>query len=130
MIAELLMDMSAVIIDKHKPSLGDSMRRNGRTLQVGDKAVTDFNGKGLTTVVITDRNDNASSQSGVSFRVDPPLKGGDGWTWYDSDWFECAIDAKASISTVIAERFSFSELCELLPAGVSWGWSYDKIRPY
>lgn len=63
----------------------------GRELQAGDYALTDFNGKGLTRVRIVQRGgrrDYGHSQSGILFRVDPPLKGGDSMTWYDADWFE------------------------------------------
>lgn len=60
----------------------------GRTLQPGENAMTDFNGKGFTKVTIIERKSPASSQSGILFRVEPPLKGGDRETWYDADWFE------------------------------------------
>jgi len=59
-------------------------------LQKGDEAVTDFNGKGVVRVAITDRRENAQSQSRVMYRVWPPLKGGNNETWYDADWFEPA----------------------------------------
>jgi len=62
----------------------------GRKLQKGDEAVTDFNGKGVVRVAITDRRENAQSQSRVMYRVWPPLKGGNNETWYDADWFEPA----------------------------------------
>ena len=59
-------------------------------MQKGDEAVTDFNGKGVVRVAITDRRENAQSQSRVMYRVWPPLKGGNNETWYDADWFEPA----------------------------------------
>ena len=62
----------------------------GRKLQKGDESVTDFNGKGVVRVAITDRRENAQSQSRVMYRVWPPLKGGNNETWYDADWFEPA----------------------------------------
>ena len=62
----------------------------GRKLQKGDEAVTDFNGKGVVRVAITDRREHAQSQSRVMYRVWPPLKGGNNETWYDADWFEPA----------------------------------------
>ena len=52
----------------------------GRKLQKGDEAVTDFNGKGVVRVAITDRRENAQSQSRVMYRVWPPLKGGNNET--------------------------------------------------
>ena len=59
-------------------------------MQKGDESVTDFNGKGVVRVAITDRRENAQSQSRVMYRVWPPLKGGNNETWYDADWFEPA----------------------------------------
>lgn len=56
-------------------------------LKAGDEALTAFNGNGLTLVRITARLDGSPSQSGVSYRVAPALKGGDASTLYDADWF-------------------------------------------
>ena len=53
-------------------------------MQKGDEAVTDFNGKGVVRVAITDRREHAQSQSRVMYRVWPPLKGGNNETWYDA----------------------------------------------
>lgn len=66
------------------------MSRAGRKLQVGDEALTDFNGKGLTLVQIVERITDAASQSRIMFRVSPPLNGGNKFSWYDADWFEPA----------------------------------------
>jgi len=66
------------------------MSRAGRTLQVGDEALTDFNGCGMTLVRIVERVEGTTSQSRICYRVAPPLKGGDARTLYDADWFEPA----------------------------------------
>lgn len=64
----------------------------GRYLQVGDEALTDYNGPGpLTRVTIVDRDDTRKrghSKSGILFRVAPNLRNGGASTWYDADWFE------------------------------------------
>lgn len=59
----------------------------GLSLQVGDAARTDFNRGQVTPVTITARKELAFSQSGVMFRVSPPLHGGDLDSWYDAGWF-------------------------------------------
>ena len=67
------------------------MSARGRKLQVGDKALTDYNGDGLTIVTIVEREDtrkHGHSQSGILFRVYPFLKHGTLKSWYDADWFE------------------------------------------
>lgn len=67
----------------------------GRQLQPGDDALTDFNGRGtLVRVRIVERDDqrrHGHSQSGIMFRVHPPLKYGTAASWYDADWFEPAF---------------------------------------
>lgn len=64
----------------------------GRFLQPGDEALTDYNGPGpLARVRIVERDDTRThghSQSGILFRVSPPLKHGTAANWYDADWFE------------------------------------------
>lgn len=69
-----------------------AIMRSGRTLQPGDEALTDYNGPGpLARVRIVERDDTRThghSQSGILFRVSPPLKHGTATTWYDADWFE------------------------------------------
>ena len=62
--------------------------KEGRLLKVGDKALTDFNGKGMTVVTITSRHEGTRSQSGICYKVDPPLKGGSEESLYDADWFQ------------------------------------------
>ena len=66
------------------------MSKAGRTLQSGDAAVTDYNGKGMTLVRIVDRLENTASQSRICFRVAPALKNGTLESLYDADWFEPA----------------------------------------
>ncbi len=66
------------------------MSQAGRKLKAGDDALTDFNGNGLTLVRIVQRIEGTRSQSGICYRVMPPLKGGDESTQYDADWFEPA----------------------------------------
>jgi hypothetical protein len=66
------------------------MSKAGRSLQIGDEALTDFNGRGLTLVRIVERVDGTQSQSRICYRVEPPLKWGDASTLYDADWFEPA----------------------------------------
>jgi len=72
----------------------------GRGLQIGDCALTDYNGPGpLTKVMIIDRDDSrrhGHSQSGIMFRVSPVLRNGDGMTWYDADWFEPVPNAQVT----------------------------------
>ena len=59
-------------------------------MNVGDEALTDFNGRGLTLVRITERIEGTRSQSGILYRVAPSLKAGDAMTQYDADWFDPA----------------------------------------
>lgn len=65
------------------------MSKAGRSLQVGDEAVTDYN-PGITVVRIVDRIEGTKSQSGICFRVVPPLEKYDPRAQYDADWFEPA----------------------------------------
>lgn len=69
--------------------------RMGRTLQVGDEALTDYNGPGPKVKVrIVERDDrrvHGHSQSGIMFRVTPNLNNGSVNSWYDADWFEPAV---------------------------------------
>ena len=65
------------------------MSKAGRKLQVGDEALTDFNGPGgLTLVKIVERFAEANSQSRICFRVWPLLKNCDERSKLDADWFE------------------------------------------
>ena len=66
------------------------MSKAGRALKAGDEALTDFNGRGLTLVRITERIEGTRSQSGILYRVAPSLKAGDEMTLYDADWFDPA----------------------------------------
>lgn len=74
----------------------------GRHLQPGDMAVTDISGGAFTRVRIVERDDSGQrrSQSGVMFRVSPPIAGGSSETWYDADWFEPAPPAEVPPSTL------------------------------
>lgn len=64
---------------------------NNRNMKIGDKAKTMYNGgRSPTVVTIIDRcadRTQGCSQSGVLYRVDPPLRDGKPNTWYDADWF-------------------------------------------
>lgn len=64
------------------------MAVKGRSLQSGDFALTDFNGRGMTRVRIVNRKEKTISQSGVMFQVAPPLKNNQPDAWTDADWFE------------------------------------------
>ena len=65
------------------------MSKASRKLQVGDDALTDFNGPGgLTLVKIVERFTEANSQSRICFRVWPLLKNCDESSKLDADWFE------------------------------------------
>jgi hypothetical protein len=61
--------------------------KNGRELQPGDLALTDFNGRGLTQVRILLRKEDRACQSGILFQVHPPLKNTAALDWIDADWF-------------------------------------------
>lgn len=63
------------------------MTHLGRNLQVGDEALTDYNGNGLALVRITERFDGQRCQGGILFRVAPLLKGGTSSSLYSCDWF-------------------------------------------
>lgn len=65
------------------------MSKAGRSLQIGDEACTDYK-RGITVVRIVDRIEGTKSQSGICFRVDPPLEQYDPKAMYDADWFEPA----------------------------------------
>ena len=69
------------------------MSKLGRTLEVGDYALTDFNGGGvMTKVEIVERKEvNSGSQSGVLFKVKPILRNGSEDSWYDADWFSPSV---------------------------------------
>lgn len=73
------------------------MMSRGRQLQVGDRAVTDFNRVGtMTHVEILRRADNFPSQSGVAFQVSPALKNCISESvWIDADWFEPSPNVKS-----------------------------------
>lgn len=68
----------------------------GRELQVGDEADTDYPGW-TVRVRIVERKEDRNCQSGILFRVDPPLREwrdlsnpydeGGALAWYDADWF-------------------------------------------
>lgn len=68
------------------------MSKESRKLEIGDFAITDYNGSGGTTVVQiidVDRDRmHGQSQSGILFRVLPLLRYGSTDTWYCADWFE------------------------------------------
>ena len=65
------------------------MSKASRKLQVGDDALTDFNGPGgLTLVKIVELFTEANSQSRICFRVWPLLKNCDESSKLDADWFE------------------------------------------
>lgn len=64
---------------------------NGRNLQPGDKATTDYNKGLITKVEIRERREQPGTQSCVQYRVFPALHGGYPSTWYDADWFEPAL---------------------------------------
>jgi len=64
------------------------MSAEGRTLQVGDYAFTDFDGR-MKMVLITARIEGKyHSQSGIQFGVSPPMRNGAEGKLYDADWFE------------------------------------------
>jgi hypothetical protein len=64
----------------------------GRSLQPGDEALTDYSGRGsadrVRIIEREDRGRRGPSQSGILFRVEPLLKNGISYGWYDADWFE------------------------------------------
>jgi len=60
-----------------------------KELNVGDDALTDYNGNGITRVTIVESK-HRCSHGKLLFRVSPPLKGGTSWSWYDADWFRPA----------------------------------------
>ena len=65
------------------------MSKDGRILQIGDVAKTDYNGS-WSVVSIIDRDDTRKrgySHGGILFRVNPVLRNGTAQTWYDADWF-------------------------------------------
>lgn len=65
--------------------------RQGRALQPGEFAVTDFNGHGaMTRVEIMARRERRGSQSGIQFLVRPALRNSTLQSWIDADWFEPA----------------------------------------
>ena len=67
------------------------MSRQGRALQPGEFAVTDFNGPGpMVRVEVMARRETRGSQSGVQFLVRPALRNSTAQSWIDADWFEPA----------------------------------------
>ena len=63
-----------------------------RDLQPGDYATTDYeigyaNAGPLKTVRIVERTEG-KSQTGVLYRVTPPLRGNSADGWFDAAWFE------------------------------------------
>lgn len=74
------------------------MSEASRKLQPGAEVVVDWNLNGkLTQHKIVDRRDSVLSQSGVLFRVDPPVHKylREDENWIDADWFEEVSHAKA-----------------------------------
>ena len=72
----------------------DDVGIRGRTLRVGDDALTDYNGPGTTTLVTIIAADytrrHGHSQSGIQFQVRGKLKNCTERDWIDSEWFEPA----------------------------------------
>ena len=60
--------------------------QEGRKLQVGNAALTDYEGK-LKPVIVTGRENYASCESGVLLQVQPVLRGNHDDEWFDSGWF-------------------------------------------
>ena len=63
------------------------MSKEGLKLQVGDSALTDYR-RGTTRVRIIERIEGTKTQSGVCYRVLPPLDLNHPEAMFDSDWFE------------------------------------------
>lgn len=59
----------------------------------GDRVLTDWNGRSVTSHIIQEVHDNGKDrpfepcQSGILFRVLPALEGLNRWDWIDSKWF-------------------------------------------
>lgn len=76
-----------------KDDLGMSMRdrmKRSAGLKVGDKVVTDYSGR-ITPHTITETDRWKPSQSGLLFKVTPPVPRSAG-SWMDSGWFLPAAD--------------------------------------
>lgn len=65
------------------------MSAASRKLDVGARVTTDFS-KRITTHTIITRMAPATSQSGVLYKVSPPVPGAGDDAWIDADWFEPA----------------------------------------
>jgi hypothetical protein len=62
----------------------------GRSMQPGDMAYTNYEGK-ITRVKIV-RREAMFSQSHIGFQVCPALNGNAPDAWFDADWFEPVYD--------------------------------------
>ena len=60
--------------------------KSATNLQPGDKALTEYNGRGTDIVTITNRKEGIS-QSNVMFRVSPSLRNCGPHDWIDAAWF-------------------------------------------
>lgn len=60
--------------------------KSATNLQPGDKALTEYNGRGTDTVTITHRKEGVS-QSNVMLRVSPALHNCGPHDWIDAAWF-------------------------------------------
>lgn len=84
------------------PLCGKLMPGRGRELQPGEPAETDFLGRTTLHVIRERREGVRNCQSGILFRVEPPLMNGFDRSnpycegpnsWYDADWFRPPIAA-------------------------------------
>lgn len=66
------------------------MSKAGASLQVGDEALTDYSGTGLTLVRITGRREGQTSESRITLSCEPRPRGMRPGDWRDSHWFEPA----------------------------------------
>ena len=59
------------------------------TYEIGDMVMTDFNKTGhFTAPKITDVSTDNMCQTGVSYRVMPPLRNCTSQSWIDEAWFK------------------------------------------
>lgn len=71
-----------------KSTTNHSTPKKNRMLKPGQNAKTDFNGSDkIAEVTITEVKHTPMSQSGISYRVIPPLEKRNENAWYDADWF-------------------------------------------
>lgn len=107
----------------------------GRSLRVGDDAMTDFNGAGTSTRVTIIEADytrrHGYSQSGITFRVRGKLRNTTESDWIDAEWFEPAPPLPATADLwpdAASQTHKMREALELIAAPMRPDGTWNRDR--